>query len=42
MELVLVVGALVCLGLAALRWGSDSTDGPSSPEWEHRRLWRAR
>ena len=31
---------LLALGLAALRWGVDSTDGPDSPEWERRRTWR--
>jgi hypothetical protein len=39
MELLLVVVALILLGLAALRWGVDSTDRPSyrwsrsSPRW---------
>ena len=32
---------LIALGLAALRWGVDTTDGPDSPEWERRRTWRS-
>ena len=40
MELVIAFLALVLLALAANRWGVDSTDGPDSPEWTHRRAWR--
>jgi hypothetical protein len=36
MELLLVVAALIFLGLAALRWGVDSTDRPSSYRWSLR------
>jgi hypothetical protein len=36
-----LLGLLVLVGLAALRWGVDSTDGADSPEWERRRNWRS-
>jgi hypothetical protein len=39
MEMLLVVIGLLALGLAAHRWGVDSTDGPDSPEWARRRTW---
>jgi hypothetical protein len=32
--------AIIALGLAANRWGIDSTDGPESAEWDLRRFWR--
>ena len=38
--LIIIVVMLLALGLAALRWGVDSTDGPDSLEWERRRSWR--
>ncbi|MBA3826747.1 MAG: hypothetical protein H0X24_22980 [Ktedonobacterales bacterium] len=34
--IVLVLGVL---GMAALRWGVSSLDGPDSPEWERRQHW---
>ena len=37
---ILIVGMLIALGLAAWRWGVDTTDGPDSLEWERRRTWR--
>jgi hypothetical protein len=43
MDAIIAIGLLVSLpllGLAALRWGVDSTDGPESPEWNRRRAWR--
>ncbi len=40
MELViyLLIG-LIVFDIVALRWGSDSSDGVDSPEWERRRRW---
>ena len=38
--LSMIVAMLLALGLAALHWGIDSTDGPDSLEWERRRTWR--
>ena len=32
---------VVVLDIAALRWGSDSTDGIDSPEWARRQEWKA-
>jgi hypothetical protein len=43
MDALTVIGLLLSLpllGLAALRWGVDSTDGPDSREWKRRRAWR--
>jgi hypothetical protein len=43
MEIITVIGFLLSLpllGLAALRWGVDTTDGLDSPEWQRRRAWR--
>ena len=40
MILMIALVLLIALGLAALRWGVDTTDGPDSPEWERRRTWR--
>jgi hypothetical protein len=40
MEVVMLLIALVVLGLAAARWGVDSTEGVRSPEWERQRQWR--
>ena len=40
MEAIVILLVLVALAGAAVRWGVDSTDGPSSPEWERRRHWR--
>ncbi len=31
--------ALIVLGIAAYRWGADSSDGISSPEWKRRQEW---
>ena len=41
MVVMIIVGMLILLGLAALRWGVDTTGGPDTPEWERRRTWRA-
>ena len=40
MIVMILLGMLIVLGLAALWWGVDTTDGPDSPEWERRRTWR--
>ena len=43
MEMLAAFGpltALLALGLAANRWGADSTDGVDSAEWDLRRFWR--
>ena len=42
MILTIVLGMLIMLGLAALWWGVDTTDGPDSPEWERRRTYGCR
>jgi hypothetical protein len=34
-----IVLGLAAFGLAALRWGVSSVDGPDSPEWERRQHW---
>ena len=31
--------ALIVLGIAACRWGADSSDGINSPEWKRRQQW---
>jgi hypothetical protein len=36
MELLIMLLVLIALGLAALRWGFDSTEPIDSPEWEKR------
>lgn len=41
MEIVLIIGGLLLLDLAAWRWGVDSTDGPDSLEWARRQEWLA-
>lgn len=38
-EMLLLIIGLATLGLAAHRWGVDSTDGPDSAEWVRRRAW---
>ena len=40
MLLVLVI-ALILLGIAARRWGFDSTEDFNSPEWDRRKEWGA-
>jgi hypothetical protein len=37
MEFIILLGVLIILNIATLRWGRDSTDGIDSPEWERRR-----
>ena len=39
MDIILILIANIALALAALRWGVDSIDGISSPEWERRQRW---
>ena len=39
MDIIIILIALIALALAALRWGVNSTDGISSPEWERRQRW---
>ena len=42
MELVLIILlAFIVLGLAAGRWGFNSTDDFNSPEWNRRKDWGA-
>jgi hypothetical protein len=36
MEILLLLMLLLALGLAALRWGANSTDSLNSPEWKRR------
>ncbi len=36
MELILLLVLLLALGIAAMRWGADSTDRMNSPEWKRR------
>jgi hypothetical protein len=31
--------ALMVLGIAASRWGANSSDGIDSPEWKRRQEW---
>ena len=31
--------ALIVLGIAARRWGANSSDGINSPEWKRRQDW---
>ncbi len=35
---IIFVALLVPLGLAAMRWGSDSSYGMDSPEWQRRAI----
>jgi hypothetical protein len=37
--LFLLILALVVLGIAAYRWGANSSDGVNSSEWERRQQW---
>jgi hypothetical protein len=37
MEMLVILGGLIGLALAALRWGVDSTDTIDSQEWDRRR-----
>ena len=39
MDIIFILSANIALALAALRWGVDSIDGISSPEWERRQRW---
>ncbi len=39
MDIIIILIAQIALALAALRWGFNSTDGISSPEWERRPRW---
>ena len=39
MDFIIILIALIALALAALRWGVNSTDSISSPEWERRQRW---
>ena len=39
MNVIIILIASSALALAALRWGVDSTDGISSPEWGRRQRW---
>jgi hypothetical protein len=39
MDVIIILIAYIALALAALRWGVNSTDGISSPEWERRQRW---
>ena len=36
MEILLLLMLLLALGIAALRWGANSTDSLNSPEWKRR------
>ena len=36
MEILLLLMLLLALGLAASRWGANSTDRLNSPEWKRR------
>lgn len=36
MEILLLLILLLALGIAALRWGANSTDSLNSPEWKRR------
>ncbi len=40
MELIIALILILVFNGAALRWGFESGDGWSSPEWERRRNWR--
>ncbi|HKF36042.1 MAG TPA: hypothetical protein VKB35_04015 [Ktedonobacteraceae bacterium] len=37
--LVILLMALIVLALGALRWGTSSSDGVDSPEWQRRQHW---
>lgn len=37
MEILVLLVLLLALGIAALRWGANSTDGLNSPEWKRRK-----
>jgi hypothetical protein len=39
MEIMIVLGILLVLAVAALLWGADSRDEVNSPEWAHRKEW---
>ncbi len=39
MTLYILLILLVVLGIAALCWGADSSDGINSQEWERRQEW---
>lgn len=38
-EIVLIILMLIVLGITAHQWGTNSNDGPDSPEWERRQRW---
>jgi hypothetical protein len=38
--LLIILLGLILFDVAAWRWGTDSTDGIDSPEWERRKHWR--
>jgi hypothetical protein len=39
MEVIILLVVLAALDIASWRWGSNSNDGISSPEWERRQRW---
>jgi hypothetical protein len=41
MDMIVMLIILVAFGIAASKWGFDSTDGIDSQEWERRRAWKA-
>lgn len=42
MEVILIlIGSLILLDVAAWRWSYDSSEPFDSDEWERRRLWRS-
>jgi hypothetical protein len=42
LTILALLGLLVLLNIAAWFGAVDSSDGINSPEWEHRRAWRAK
>ena len=36
MEILILLVLLLALGIAVLRWGTNSTDSLNSPEWKRR------
>jgi hypothetical protein len=39
LTLYLLLTALLALGIAACRWGANSSDGINGPEWQRRHNW---
>jgi hypothetical protein len=39
MEIAFIILMLIILGIAAHKWGVNSSDGSDSPEWERRQRW---